>query len=198
MEVRQEPPRRAMRSERPLEYRAHSVVPSSEACVILSEPPQHARVPAPLPWRRGPLLVDRRFPPSEPEGARTLMFGQSGAEKMNMRSVYLPRAGRWPLGRCWSLLAAVVPARAQYGRPSMEDPAIGEKYHVEADLNFWNPDLDATVSERVARHRRERDRRQVRPGLRRQVDPRVPLRAAARQASTSSASPTRRSSTRAT
>jgi hypothetical protein len=74
------------------------------------------------------------------------MFGQSGAEKMNMRSVYLPRAGQVAAGALLVLLAAVAPARAQYGRPSMEDPAIGEKYHVEAELNFFNPDLEATVS----------------------------------------------------
>jgi hypothetical protein len=74
------------------------------------------------------------------------MFGQSGAEKMNMRSVYLARAGQVAAGALLVLLAAVAPARAQYGRPSMEDPAIGEKYHVEAELNFFNPDLEATVS----------------------------------------------------
>jgi hypothetical protein len=65
---------------------------------------------------------------------------------MNMRSVYLPRAGQVAAGALLVLLAAVAPARAQYGRPSMEDPAIGEKYHVEAELNFFNPDLEATVS----------------------------------------------------
>jgi hypothetical protein len=44
------------------------------------------------------------------------------------------------------LLASVVPAQAQYGRPSMSDPAIGEKYHVEATFDIWNPNLEATIS----------------------------------------------------
>jgi hypothetical protein len=74
------------------------------------------------------------------------MVFQSGAEKMNMRSVYVARTGRVAAGALLLLVAAVAPARAQYGRPSMEDPAIGEKYHVEAELNFFNPNLDATIS----------------------------------------------------
>ncbi|HET6317402.1 MAG TPA: hypothetical protein VFG86_13155 [Chloroflexota bacterium] len=58
----------------------------------------------------------------------------------------MARAGQVAAGALLMLLAAVAPARAQYGRPSMEDPAIGEKYHVEAELNFFNPNLDAVVS----------------------------------------------------
>jgi hypothetical protein len=38
------------------------------------------------------------------------------------------------------------PARAQYGRPMVNELALGEKYHVEAVLNLWNPSLDAVVS----------------------------------------------------
>lgn len=38
------------------------------------------------------------------------------------------------------------PAQAQYGRPMMSEPAMGEKYHVEAVLNLWNPSLDAVIS----------------------------------------------------
>ncbi len=43
-------------------------------------------------------------------------------------------------------LVAAAPASAQYGRPTMSDPAVGEKYHVEASYGFWNPDLEATIS----------------------------------------------------
>jgi hypothetical protein len=43
-------------------------------------------------------------------------------------------------------LAATAPASAQYGRPTMSDPAVGETYHVEASYGFWNPDLEATIS----------------------------------------------------
>jgi hypothetical protein len=43
-------------------------------------------------------------------------------------------------------LAAALPASAQYGRPTMSDPAVGEKYHVEASYGFWRPDLEATIS----------------------------------------------------
>ena len=41
---------------------------------------------------------------------------------------------------------SAAPARAQYGRPMVSDPAMGEDYHVEAIVNFWNPSLDATVA----------------------------------------------------
>jgi hypothetical protein len=43
-------------------------------------------------------------------------------------------------------LASLAPASAQYGRPMMSEPAIGEKYHIEAALTFWGADLNATVS----------------------------------------------------
>ena len=43
-------------------------------------------------------------------------------------------------------LVAAVPAAAQYGRPTMSDPATGEKYHVEVSYGFWHPDLEATIS----------------------------------------------------
>ena len=106
------------------------------------------------------------------------MFESSGAEKTNMRSVCVPRAAL-ARGVLLVLLAAAAAARAQYGRPSMSDPAIGEKYHVEGVLNFVESRPRGHDLERVARDRRERDRPQGRPRLRGQADSRVPLRAAA-------------------
>jgi hypothetical protein len=73
------------------------------------------------------------------------MFRRSGAEKTIMRSVCVPAALR-AAGMSLLVLAAAAPARAQYGRPVMSDPAVGEKYHVEGVLNLWNPDLNATIS----------------------------------------------------
>jgi hypothetical protein len=72
------------------------------------------------------------------------MFRPSGAEKMNMRSVRVPFAGRLA-GALLLVLAAALPARAQYGRPVIDNPAVGEQYHVEGVLNLWNPDLQATI-----------------------------------------------------
>jgi hypothetical protein len=43
-------------------------------------------------------------------------------------------------------LAATAPASAQYGRPTMNDPAVGETYHVETTYGFWKPDLEASIS----------------------------------------------------
>lgn len=41
-------------------------------------------------------------------------------------------------------------AHAQYGATPFSDPATGEKYHIEAALEFWNPPLDLKVaSERL-------------------------------------------------
>jgi hypothetical protein len=61
-----------------------------------------------------------------------------------MRSVCVPSAARLA-GAILLLLAAALPARAQYGRPVMSDPAVGENYHIEGVLNLWNPDLNATI-----------------------------------------------------
>ncbi len=60
--------------------------------------------------------------------------------------IRLPRASAVAAGALALVAVSVVPARAQYGRPMVSEPAIGEKYHVEAIINFWNPNLDATVS----------------------------------------------------
>ena len=60
--------------------------------------------------------------------------------------IRLPRVSAVAAGALALVAVSVVPARAQYGRPMVSDPAIGEKYHVEAELNFFNPDLEATVS----------------------------------------------------
>ncbi len=49
-------------------------------------------------------------------------------------------------GACALVLLSSVPARAQYGRPTMNDPATGETYHVEASINLWRPNLEAVVS----------------------------------------------------
>jgi len=61
-----------------------------------------------------------------------------------MRSVCMPSAARLA-GAILLLLAAALPARAQYGRPAMSDPAVGENYHIEGVLNLWNPELNATI-----------------------------------------------------
>lgn len=60
--------------------------------------------------------------------------------------IRLPRACAAAAGALALVAVSAVPAMAQYGRPMASDPAVGEKYHVEAVINFWNPSLDATIS----------------------------------------------------
>lgn len=60
--------------------------------------------------------------------------------------IRLPRVSALVAGALALVAVSALPARAQYGRPNVSDPAIGESYHVEAVLNLWNPSLDATVS----------------------------------------------------
>ena len=60
--------------------------------------------------------------------------------------IRLPRLSAVAAGALALVAVSVVPARAQYGRPMVSDPAIGEKYHVEAVINFWNPNLEAQIS----------------------------------------------------
>ncbi len=60
--------------------------------------------------------------------------------------IRLPRVYAVAAGALALVALSAVPAVAQYGRPMASDPAIGEKYHVEAVINFWNPSLDATIA----------------------------------------------------
>ena len=60
--------------------------------------------------------------------------------------IRLPRLSAVAAGALALVAVSVVSASAQYGRPMVSDPAIGEKYHVEAVINFWNPNLDALIS----------------------------------------------------
>jgi len=60
--------------------------------------------------------------------------------------IRLPRVFAAAAGALALVAVSAAPARAQYGRPMVSDPAMGEDYHVEAIVNFWNPSLDATVS----------------------------------------------------
>jgi hypothetical protein len=45
-----------------------------------------------------------------------------------------------------ALVAFAAPAAAQYKPRTVEDPATGEKYHIEAGADFWFPTSDMTVS----------------------------------------------------
>jgi hypothetical protein len=63
-----------------------------------------------------------------------------------MHTSVLRRPAAAAAGSMLLLLAAAAPAVAQYGRPTMSDPATGEKYHVEVSYGFWNPNLEATIS----------------------------------------------------
>jgi hypothetical protein len=63
-----------------------------------------------------------------------------------MYTFVLRRAAGMATGAILLWLVAAVPAAAQYGRPTMSDPATGEKYHVEVSYGFWHPDLEATIS----------------------------------------------------
>jgi hypothetical protein len=51
----------------------------------------------------------------------------------------------------WAALAAALlcfaaPASAQYQPRSLNDPATGEKYHIEASAGYWFPAADITIS----------------------------------------------------
>ena len=111
--------------------------------------------------------------------------------------IRLPRLSAVAAGALALVAVSVVPARAQYGRPMVSEPAIGEKYHVEAIINFWNPNLDAVISsESLGIPGSDIDVKTDLGYVDKSVrEFRFVLRPAA---STSSASPTPRSSTRAT
>ena len=50
----------------------------------------------------------------------------------------------------WAALAAALfcfaaPASAQYKPRTLDDPATGEKYHIEGGADFWFPTADMVV-----------------------------------------------------
>jgi hypothetical protein len=53
---------------------------------------------------------------------------------------------------CWFALFALLvlgfatPARAQYKPRPIDNPAIGEDFHIEAGVGFWNPSSDISVA----------------------------------------------------
>jgi hypothetical protein len=63
-----------------------------------------------------------------------------------MISLRLARFGARAAGALGLVLLAAGPAFAQYGRPTMSSPAVGEEYHIEAAVAFWFPTIEATVS----------------------------------------------------
>ncbi len=60
--------------------------------------------------------------------------------------IRLPRVFAVAAGALALVAVSVAPARAQYGKPMVSDPAVGEKYHVEAVIDLWTPNLDARIS----------------------------------------------------
>lgn len=51
--------------------------------------------------------------------------------------------------RLWlTVLALTIPglASAQYGAPTLESGAVGERYHIEASGTLWNPDVFGIIS----------------------------------------------------
>jgi hypothetical protein len=58
------------------------------------------------------------------------------------------RSSRFAAAIVWTALAVAVPtlAGAQYRAPSLTNPAIGERYHVELAGTLWNPTVTGLVS----------------------------------------------------
>jgi hypothetical protein len=44
------------------------------------------------------------------------------------------------------VVCAATPARAQYKPQALNDPATGEKFHIEAGVGFWSPTADMKVA----------------------------------------------------
>src|SRR4029453_14035988 len=88
-----------------------------------------------------------RFLPSElARAGRRCSSRLPGPKRGLMYTLVLRRAAGMATGAILLWLVAAVPAAAQYGRPTMSDPAPGEKYHLEVSYGFLHPDLEATIS----------------------------------------------------
>ena len=55
------------------------------------------------------------------------------------------RVYRWVAFVAAALVGVAAPASAQYQPRSLNDPATGEKYHIEAGADFWFPSADVVV-----------------------------------------------------
>ena len=58
---------------------------------------------------------------------------------------FASRLYRWAVTAA-ALLCFAVPAAAQYKPRTLNDPATGEKYHIEAGAGYWFPTADMVVS----------------------------------------------------
>ena len=58
---------------------------------------------------------------------------------------FASRLYRWAVAAA-ALLCFAVPAAAQYKPRTLNDPATGEKYHIEAGAGYWFPTADMVVS----------------------------------------------------
>jgi hypothetical protein len=56
-----------------------------------------------------------------------------------------PRLYVWA-GLAAAILLLAAPASAQYKPRPLDDPATGEKFHIEGGFDFWNPSTDINVS----------------------------------------------------
>ena len=121
----------------------------SITCAILSLglPPAglDARVRLPVVSRCSPSLP-RFLPANLRESGERCSSRLSGPKRGLCVRLSCGALLVWRRAPCFSGWRRLTPASAQYGRPTMNDPPIGEKYHVEVSYGFWNPDLEATIS----------------------------------------------------
>src|SRR5713101_6239118 len=52
----------------------------------------------------------------------------------------------WAVFAVFAFLFATVPAHAQYRPRPLNDPATGERFHVEAEASYWTPSADITFA----------------------------------------------------
>ena len=63
-----------------------------------------------------------------------------------MNSHTTSRVATWTVSASIALLAAAAPAHAQFKPRSLNDPATGEVFHIEADASVWSPGATMTVA----------------------------------------------------
>src|SRR6478672_6185140 len=67
------------------------------------------------------------------------------ADMCSVMNTSATRSYRWAVLAA-GLLCFAAPAAAQYKPRTLDDPATGESYHVEADASFWFPSADIVIA----------------------------------------------------
>src|SRR6476661_6121133 len=80
-----------------------------------------------------------------PRGDTGLQFARRSVDMCSDMNTSVPRHHRWAAVAA-ALFCFAAPAAAQHQPAPVDNPATGEKYHIEGSAGFWMPNADIVIS----------------------------------------------------